>query len=319
MMTIERHLILIVFLNTLVTQSGLPIPVLPVLVAASGLADRNPGKILEIGAAAFAGAVLGDMACYSYGRRYGRKVLGFLCKLSFSPDFCVQQTETMFEKTGFISILFAKFIPGLSLISNAMAGARAVPVSLFLLLDAFGTVLFIGVAVSIGRLLQHSIAYLASEIEALGTIGAAIVVAAIMLFVAVKWLRRKMFIRQLRMQRITVPELHQLLTAARIVVLDVRPPDIRAQYGIIPGALPAHTTEIEHLAVRYDREQEIAIYCDCPNEASAATAALHLKRAGFRKIRPLLGGTAAWIAAGLPLERGDSGSGIAPCIQAPLS
>jgi hypothetical protein len=38
------------------------------------------------------------------------------------------------------------------------------------------------------------------------------------------------------------------------------------------------------------------------NEASAATAARHLKRAGFKKIRPLLGGIEAWSQAGRPLE-----------------
>jgi rhodanese-related sulfurtransferase len=40
------------------------------------------------------------------------------------------------------------------------------------------------------------------------------------------------------------------------------------------------------------------VYCACPNEASAAIAARHLKRAGFKKIRPLLGGVEAWVGAG---------------------
>lgn len=52
----------------------------------------------------------------------------------------------------------------------------------------------------------------------------------------------------------------------------------------------------------YDRDAEIIIYCACPNEASAALAAKHLKDAGFRRIRPLLGGVDAWIDAGYPIE-----------------
>jgi rhodanese-related sulfurtransferase len=46
----------------------------------------------------------------------------------------------------------------------------------------------------------------------------------------------------------------------------------------------------------------VVVYCSCLNEASAATAARHLKRAGFKKIRPLLGGIEAWSQAGRPLE-----------------
>jgi rhodanese-related sulfurtransferase len=51
----------------------------------------------------------------------------------------------------------------------------------------------------------------------------------------------------------------------------------------------------------FDRNAEIVVYCACPNEASAATAAQHLRKAGFRKIRPLLGGVDARVAAGRPL------------------
>ena len=45
------------------------------------------------------------------------------------------------------------------------------------------------------------------------------------------------------------------------------------------------------------------MYCACPNEELAATAAKHLKQAGFEKIRPLLGGIEAWVEAGHPIER----------------
>jgi 3-mercaptopyruvate sulfurtransferase SseA len=39
------------------------------------------------------------------------------------------------------------------------------------------------------------------------------------------------------------------------------------------------------------------LYCDCPNEASAARAAQILRARGFAA-RPLRGGLDAWIAAG---------------------
>jgi len=41
---------------------------------------------------------------------------------------------------------------------------------------------------------------------------------------------------------------------------------------------------------------------------------MHLRRAGFRQIRPLLGGITAWTAAGYPVERAliDASSPAAP-------
>ena len=56
-------------------------------------------------------------------------------------------------------------------------------------------------------------------------------------------------------------------------------------------------------------EVEVIVYCDCPNDYSAAKMAWRLRQAGFTNVRPLHGGIDAWIAAGLPLER-TTGSDI---------
>jgi rhodanese-related sulfurtransferase len=72
--------------------------------------------------------------------------------------------------------------------------------------------------------------------------------------------------------------------------------------GMIPGAVPAYLSEFDPLLVSSSIDREIVVYCACPNEASAATAAKQLKQAGFKKIRPLLGGIDAWVQAGQPLE-----------------
>jgi rhodanese-related sulfurtransferase len=75
---------------------------------------------------------------------------------------------------------------------------------------------------------------------------------------------------------------------------------------MIPGAVPLDSGSVEAVLAGYARELEIVVYCSCPNEASAALAAGQLKRAGFKKIRPLLGGIDAWVQAGQPLERAVS-------------
>src|SRR2546426_6492307 len=48
--------------------------------------------------------------------------------------------------------------------------------------------------------------------------------------------------------------------------------------------------------------REVVLYCACPNEASAAYAAKKLLDRGYVRVRPLLGGLDAWVAAGHEVE-----------------
>jgi len=52
-----------------------------------------------------------------------------------------------------------------------------------------------------------------------------------------------------------------------------------------------------------DLEAELIVYCDCPNDASAAVMAAKLRKEGFRRVRPLAGGIGAWREHGLPLHQ----------------
>ena len=74
-----------------------------------------------------------------------------------SPDFCVRQTETVFAKVGAWSLLFAKFFPGLSTISVAMAGITEMSLPVFLVLDGIGALLFVGLPVGLGWIFQDAI------------------------------------------------------------------------------------------------------------------------------------------------------------------
>jgi membrane protein DedA with SNARE-associated domain/rhodanese-related sulfurtransferase len=300
----ERHGLLVVFLNVLLSQSGLPLPVVPTLMTVAALARQGPYQITQIILAGISGALIAELALYWCGLQYGQRFLGLLCKLSFSPDFCVRRTEEVFARLGSWSLLFAKFIPGLSLITVAMAGITKMPVLYFLLLDGIGGLLFVSAAVALGLLFQDTITSILSTLTNLGKVGGLIVLTAIGLYLLIKWWRRRLFIRQLRMDRITVAELRKLIEDGQeVVILDVRPKKIRAEEGTLPGAVSAHPADSDPALKSYPREMEIVVYCACPNEASAATAAKHLRQAGFKKIRPLLGGIDAWVQAGHPIER----------------
>jgi membrane protein DedA with SNARE-associated domain/rhodanese-related sulfurtransferase len=304
---IARYGLLVVFLNVLLAEGGVPLPAFPILITAAALVTQSRHQVSEIILAGVSGCLIADLAWYWSGKRYGRRVLGLLCKMSLSPDFCVRQTETVFLKVGPWSLLFAKFFPALSTISVAMAGVTRMSLPTFVLLDGIGALLFVSVAVAMGLIFQDAITDMLLMLADIGKFGALFVVTALGSYLLARWWRRQAFIRQLPVERITVDELRGLIAAGhKPVILDVRPKEIRAQEGIIPGALPAPPEDIDPLVTTFSHDLEIVVYCACPNEVSAATAAKHLKRAGFKNIRSLLGGIDAWVQAGQPLEHAPS-------------
>jgi len=301
---IERYGLLVVFINVLLAELGIPLPSFPILVVAGALATTASYRPINLVAAGVAACLLADLAWYWWGKHYGGRGLGWLCKLSISPDRCVRQSETMFLNVGKSSLLFAKFFPGLSTLSVAMAGVARMSLPAFLLLDAIGALLFVTLAILLGWMFQGSIAEILDAFARAGKWGFLTGLAVLCLYLLARWGRRQAFIRQLRMDRITVAELLQLIDDGRKpLILDVRPKEIQLRDGIIPGALAANPKEIDPMAMASWRYREVVVYCACPNEASAAVAAKRLKQAGFMRIRPLFGGIDAWVGAGQPLQR----------------
>jgi membrane protein DedA with SNARE-associated domain/rhodanese-related sulfurtransferase len=308
---LERYGLLVVFLSVLLAEGGLPLPAFPILITAAALLTQGLHQIPGIVLAGVSGCLVADLAWYWGGRRYGRRVLGLLCKMSLSPDYCVRQMETVFLKIGPWSLLFAKFLPGLSAISVAMAGVTKMSLPAFVALNGIGALLFVGVGVLIGLTFQDTITDILLMLADVGKFGVLFVLAGLVLYLLARWWRRREFIRQLRAERITVDGLRGLISEGHApLILDARPKEIRRRDGIIPGALSAHPADIDPRVMTFSHDAEIVVYCACPNDVSAAVAAKHLKQAGFKNVRPLLGGIDAWVEAGQPLERAPSSAAL---------
>jgi membrane protein DedA with SNARE-associated domain/rhodanese-related sulfurtransferase len=288
-----------VFVSVLLDEGGTPIPSLPMLLLAGAAVSSHKLSLYPVLASAISASIVADTAWFYAGRHYGRRVLSLLCRISLSPDSCVRQVETTFNKVGPLSLLFIRFIPGLTNITIAMAGITRVRWVAFLVLNLVGAAFFATLVVFLGIVFHRAIDDVVATLNALGEIGGLIAVGAIAAYFAVKAWERAAFARQLKMDRISVEELAALMQADPVpVILDVRTPEARARDGIIPGALSAHPSDMHSSLSALNKESEIVIYCACPNDASAAVAASHLKKAGFRKIRPLRGGIDAWLKAG---------------------
>jgi membrane protein DedA with SNARE-associated domain/rhodanese-related sulfurtransferase len=304
---IAHYGVLVVFASVLVDLLGAPLPSYPALLVAGALSLSGGSSVATVIVAGIAGGLIADLVWYALGARLGRPVLALLCRFTLSPDSCVRQTEDVFTRTGPWSLVFAKFVPGLGYVSVALSGITRVSLPLFILMDGIGDALYVTLPVALGRIFHNAVDSILVRLAQLGELGIVIVAGLLLIYLAARWIERLAFMRRLRMDRITVDELVQMIDGGNPpIIFDVRPSPARQKEGVIPGAIAAHASDIRSLVEKYPRDVEIVVYCACPNEATAATAALHLKRAGFKKIRPLLGGIEAWSRAGRSLEAGAS-------------
>ena len=297
---IETFGLWVVFIAVLLDQGGLPVPSYPVIIVTGALAANANEALWPVLLVAVVAAVLADLLWFAGGRRFGAALLKLMCRISLSPESCVGQTRRIYGRWGAPSLILAKYVPGFAAVATTLAGETGTSWRRFLLYDAIGAALWAGGAVALGAIFHEAVGAVLDELERLGHYALIGLLVAIAVFVAVKWWQRHRFLMKIRMARITPWELNAMLRdGLSAAVLDVRTLDRRNISGWIPGSI--HVPDVSALAL--GTEDEVIIYCDCPNDASAAVAARALKQRGYRRVRPLAGGIGAWEAEGLPIER----------------
>jgi len=290
----------IVFVNVLLNQSGLPVPAVPTLIIAGGIAASGQMPLLPLFFSSIAACVMADSGWYLIGQRFGIRVLKTLCKVSLEPDSCVSQTQTRFERWGVNSLVIAKFVPGLSIIAPPMAGALRIGWPRFIILSICAAALWVGFGLLAGILFRSQIEQLLEHLSEFGSAAGTGVVILLTAYIAFKWWQRSRFYKFLRMARISVSDLYDLIqSGAAPLIIDVRSATARElEPRWIPGALHVPLQDVAHRLKELPRDRDVILYCTCPSEASAARVAKILMNHGFKRVRPLLGGLDAWVAAG---------------------
>src|SRR5262245_30057163 len=125
-------------------QIGLPLPSIPLLLAAGALAGSHRMNIFAALGCTIVGSVSADLIWFYLGKLRGIRVLQLICKISLEPDSCVRKTEGVFSKQGAKSLLVAKFVPGLSTVAPPMAGVFHMRLRRFVLFDTLGTIFWGG-------------------------------------------------------------------------------------------------------------------------------------------------------------------------------
>lgn len=253
----------LIFAVVLIEQLGAPIPAIPVLVVAGALAVDRSLSAVQVLLVAVAASLLADSSWFLLGRRQGVRVLKTLCRISLSPDSCVRQTESVFERWGMPSLLFAKFIPGFSTVAPPLAGAMGASLPSFLIYDGGGALLWAGAGVAGGMIFHRTVDRVLTYLASIGSAAFALLTGALLLFMAFKWWQRRRFYKMLRTARITVEELRNLIdVGASPVVVDVRTSGARARDPRrIPGAIVMEVSELDARLSQLPPDREIILYC----------------------------------------------------------
>ena len=260
---LAEHGLTLVFGNVLLAQLGLPLPAVPILVVAGALVAEGTVNIFALAAAVVIASLCGDVPWYLAGKRYGYRVLRTLCRLSIEPDSCVKQTENIFMRWGPPSLIVAKYVPGFSTVAPPLAGTMRLGFGRFLAYSAAAALLWAAAPVLCGFFFRREVEWLLARLEAMGTGAVTIVVALILLYVVVKAIQRYLLIRFLRMIRIDVADLREMIDRGhQPIILDARSPLAReAEPRRIPGAIHVALESVEDILDTIPPDRDVVVYC----------------------------------------------------------
>jgi len=313
---------LIIFLWVLVEQIGIPIPSVPVLLTAGTLSATHRVSWIAITLARILACIVADTIWFALGRRYGNSVLKLLCRFSFEASTCVSKTEGYFTRRGAVTLLFAKFVPGLSTVAAPIAGQTGMSLPRFLAWDLAGSFIWGEAFILAGRFFGDIAKKSAPFFAWLGHFAIVIFVLMVLGFLAHRIWKQRKFLQQVRELRLEPTELKTMLDIAETnhtpppFIVDLRHPlDYLPDPRVLPGALRIGPNELKQHSEIIPRDRDVILYCTCPSEETSAKLALQLHKMGVYRVRPLRGGFDGWKQAGYPLVDYVTDTPTSPVVQ----
>jgi len=240
-----------------------PMPGEPLLLGAGALAGNGRLSLWLAAALALAGTVVGDLVWYEIGRIGGQRVLKWMCRMAIEPDTCVRNGAETLTTHGASALLIAKFVPGLNSIGQPLAGALGMPRRRFVVFDVLGAVLWVGLYVGLGYAFHDQLAEAVLLADRLGGWAVGIAAVAFGLYLGIKVIRRQLFLRELRIARISPEELGAKLGANEpVFIVDLRHElEVQDRPAMIRGAIRITPAELEQRHVAIPRDREVVVYC----------------------------------------------------------
>jgi membrane protein DedA with SNARE-associated domain/rhodanese-related sulfurtransferase len=319
-MALPEHILMVygyvlLFAWVLVEQLGVPLPAMPVLLAAGALSAEHEISFPLALLSGLVASLVADSAWFLIGRRYGHHVLRILCKLSLEPTICVRRTQDSFGRRRDVTLMIAKFVPGLATLAPPVAGENGMAFGRFLLFDGIGATLWLSALLGAGRFFGDLLKRDTSLLDWAGRFSGALLVLGILGFFIGRVMRRRMVLKELVKARLEPEDLKQQLDAGQeFFIVDLRHPlELLPDPFTLPGARHFNPEALAARHLEIPRDRDIVLFCSCPSEATAAKTAMTLHKLGIERVRPLRGGYDEWKRLGFPLEA------VPPAVHVPHS
>ena len=293
----------ILFLWVLIEQLGVPIPSVPLLLAAGTLTSTHRMSLPLVLMSIVLGSLVSDSLWYWMGKRYSGAVVKLLCRLSMESNTCVRKTENYFSKHGAGALVLAKFIPGLGTVAAPIAGQTGMEYRLFALYDTAGILLWAVAFTLGGRFFGDLLKRDANALAWAARFGFLLFVLLLLSFFVWRFFRQRAFLREIRMARLDPKELKAMLDRDQpVYIVDLRHPlDYLPDPRTLPGAVLLSPDKLLEHCSEIPRDRDVVLFCTCPSEATAAKMALAIRKLGVYRVRPLLGGFDEWKRLNYPL------------------
>src|SRR5216683_67725 len=221
---VSHHGYLLVFLLVFAEAAGLPAPAAIALVAAGAASAAHVMSTPVAFLTALVAMILGDVLLFLLGRYTGWALLSFICGLSLNPETCILRSAESFYKRGRLTLLFAKFIPGVNTMAPPLAGSMKMKPSQFLRLDFAGTCLYVFAYASVGYVFRDFVARITHGLQSAGHVVTEVVLLAVVVFAVHRIVQFRRYRITGVVPRIEVEELAQRLLNPdhEVILVDVR-------------------------------------------------------------------------------------------------
>jgi membrane protein DedA with SNARE-associated domain/rhodanese-related sulfurtransferase len=304
-----RHAYSVMFGWVLIEQAGVPVPSVPLMLAAGTMSAAHKVQLALIVPVVMFACLIADTSWWWLGRHFGSRVLDILCRLSLDASTCVNRAQGSIARRGGVTLLFAKFVPGVSTIAAPIAGQAGMSLHEFLIYDMAGTLVWASAWLFAGRFFGDLAERSSKLFATLAHFAAALVLLMILTIVIYRYVQRRRFMAELRGLRLEPGQLLDMIERARLdaveppFIIDLRHPlDVLTDPEVVPGALRIGPEELRLHRDEIPGDRDIVLYCTCPSEETSAKVAMELRRLGVSRVRPLKGGLQGWKDAGYPLE-----------------
>jgi membrane protein DedA with SNARE-associated domain len=173
----------------LLEDFGVPVPGETILILGAVYAGTGRLQIWLVGVLGFLAAVVGDNIGFAIGHFGGRPLVERFGRYIFLTPERLDKTTNFFERRGARIIIIARFIEGLRQANGIIAGISGMHWARFILYNAIGAALWVGVWTCIGYFSGDHLTSIYNAVSSAGIY--ALIAAAVVLAIYVAWRVRR--------------------------------------------------------------------------------------------------------------------------------